>query len=292
MWLPLTLALSPGRHGETGDAGTRSQNTKPSRVTGSPTVMGMGRRNIGPALAKVWNSPFSAHGSTPAGSSASRSRSKRRPARLAGSLRGSRQAMCATRPAPIMSRASLRGLDAPHRKQRRDAGAGELGLAIAADVLQEQVAERHGLHALRHLARDELPHHRLIGLVRAGIGDRQHMQRQAGGLGLRLDQRAPHAVHGDAIEGGVDGGDQPDQLDVIALAQQVQRPGRILARAPAQQCFHADRACIARQPPARSSTCTPLSGLSRLRHLGWRSVCVTSLRPACQCSSIDRRENS
>jgi hypothetical protein len=34
-------------------AGMTSQNTKPSRVKASPTVIGIGRRNIGPALAKV-----------------------------------------------------------------------------------------------------------------------------------------------------------------------------------------------------------------------------------------------
>ena len=46
-----------------------------------------------------------------------------------------------------------RRVDAPQRKQRRDPGAGELGLAIAADVLQEQVAERHGLDAGGRLLR-------------------------------------------------------------------------------------------------------------------------------------------
>ena len=70
----------------------KSQNTKPSRVTVSPTRTAMGERNMGPAQAKVWNSPFSAQGSTPEGNSASRAASKRRPAKLSGSLLGSTQA--------------------------------------------------------------------------------------------------------------------------------------------------------------------------------------------------------
>src|SRR6187200_1917427 len=71
--------------------GMTSQNTKPSRVTISPVLTATGRANIGPAQAKVWNSPFSAQGSTPAGRSASRPRSKRRPAKVLGNLRGSTQ---------------------------------------------------------------------------------------------------------------------------------------------------------------------------------------------------------
>ena len=39
------------------------------------------------------------------------------------------------------------------------------------------------------------------------------MQRQAGGGGLGLEQRAPHSVHGDAVEGLVDGGEQADDLE-------------------------------------------------------------------------------
>src|SRR5262245_46642262 len=49
--------------------GMKSQKTKPSRFTTSPRVTSMGDVNIGPADANVWNSPFSAHGSTSLGSS-------------------------------------------------------------------------------------------------------------------------------------------------------------------------------------------------------------------------------
>jgi hypothetical protein len=39
--------------------------TNPSRSTVSPTLTSIDRLNIGPADAKVWNSPFSPHGSIP-----------------------------------------------------------------------------------------------------------------------------------------------------------------------------------------------------------------------------------
>ena len=50
---------------------SRSQKTKPSRSTTSPRRQSMGCARTGPAVTKVWNSPFSPQGSTPAGSSAS-----------------------------------------------------------------------------------------------------------------------------------------------------------------------------------------------------------------------------
>ena len=194
-----------------------------------------------------------------------------------------------------------RRLDAPQRKQRRDAGAGELGLAIAADVLQEQVAEGHGLDPLRGLPRDERAHDALVLFVRAGIGDRQQMQRQAGGLGLGLDQSAAHAMHGDAVEGGIDGRDQADHAPRLGAdaARAAPRPSpcRVLQLNRVRMGLRPRRErsrdiATPAQPPARSSTCTPCFGLSRRRHLGCRSVRLTSSRPACQCSSTDRRENS
>ena len=70
------------------------------------------------------------------------------------------------------------------------------------------------------------------------MGDRQQAQRQAGRLRLGLDESAPHAVHGDAVERGIDGRDQADHLHILPLPQHVERPGRVLARTPAQQGSH------------------------------------------------------
>ena len=70
------------------DAKRRSAKTKPSRSTTSPTSTAIGRENIGPAETQEWNSPFSPHGSTDAGRSASSGASKARPANDRSSFRG------------------------------------------------------------------------------------------------------------------------------------------------------------------------------------------------------------
>ena len=137
-------------------------------------------RNIGPAQAKVWNSPFSAHGSTPAGRSASRSSIEAPAGEARGQLARIDAGDVGLEPAGDHLARQL-PVSMPHRG---NSGAmpvpASLLLAIAADVLQEQVAERHGLARPRQPAGDERAHDALVVLVGAGIGDRQHMQRQAG----------------------------------------------------------------------------------------------------------------
>ena len=75
-------------------------------VATSPARTRTGCRNAGPSHAKLWNSPFSPQGSTPAGRSRSRASSKARPAKLAGSTLGSTQVRAARWPLATISRAS------------------------------------------------------------------------------------------------------------------------------------------------------------------------------------------
>ena len=126
----------------------------------------------------------------------------------------------------------------PQRKQRRDAGARKLPLAIGADVGQEQIAERHCRNAVRLRLGDEAAHDAFVVGIRTGIGNVDRVQRQARSLCLRLQQRAPHGVHGHAVEGGVDRGEQPGHLVLTASPQHLQAPRRVLARTPAQPRLH------------------------------------------------------
>ena len=120
-----------------------SAKTKPSRTTVSPTTTSMGRANIGPAVTQVWNSPRSPHGSA-------HSRQLGEQGRVEGAAgerrvearAGRRCSAWARRPPSIISPRQRRGRDVPQRKQRRQAGASEPLLAVAAHVLEEQVAER------------------------------------------------------------------------------------------------------------------------------------------------------
>ena len=146
-------------------AGRRRRSRRASRS--APARTSIACANIGPADTQVWNSPFSPHGSTPAGSSASSARSKARPAKCAGSFLGSTQVRCALSPPAIISSASA-AVSRPHNgNSGAMPAAGELRLAVGADVLEEQIAERHGLDAARRLLRHEGAHAGLVGLVRA-----------------------------------------------------------------------------------------------------------------------------
>ncbi|MNH38889.1 hypothetical protein D3C79_999860 [compost metagenome] len=61
---------------------------------------------MGPSKARVWNSPFSPHGSTPAGRAANRVSSNSWPLRLISSFLGSSVQILALKPAAIISCAS------------------------------------------------------------------------------------------------------------------------------------------------------------------------------------------
>ena len=110
----LTLTLSPSalkeRDGERA-SGHRIRSRRGSRPRRPRRAIGVAEHRAG--AAKVWNSPFSAHGSTPAGRSASSAASKRRPAKLSGSFRGSTQVTWASSPPAIISRASVAGVECP-----------------------------------------------------------------------------------------------------------------------------------------------------------------------------------
>ena len=89
-------------------ASTSQKLNRSSRSTTSPRRMSSGCENIGPAKQKLWNSPFSPQGSTPAGRSASRFRSYSRPAKRASSFCVSTQVRTARKPSATICRASSR----------------------------------------------------------------------------------------------------------------------------------------------------------------------------------------
>ena len=82
-------------------------------------------------------------------------------------------------------------------------------------------------------AADHLPHEGLIGLVRAGPWQLDDVERQAEPVGLRVQQLPPNPVHGDASCVGVDGAQEPDDVDRGVLPSAVQRERAVLAGAPA-----------------------------------------------------------
>ncbi len=119
----------------------------------TPLSIGIGCENIGPAYAKVWNSPRSPHGSIVAG----RSREQRRvelAARERSIEHGGFTHVMRARQAARDHLAGERGrVRAEQRKERRQAAASELLLAIPPDVLEEEIAERDVREAVRHVRR-------------------------------------------------------------------------------------------------------------------------------------------
>jgi hypothetical protein len=81
----------------------------------------------------------------------------------------------------------------------------------------------------------DLGHARLVVGVRAGEGQVDLPDGQADGGGLPVEEFLAKAVDGDAAEFFVDGGEQGDDLVLGLLAQEVKRPGAVLASAPTEQ---------------------------------------------------------
>ena len=54
-------------------------------------------------------------------------------------------------------------------------------------------------------------------------------------MGLGLEQRAPHRVHGHAIVSLVDRGEEADDLHVLHLAKDVEGEGAVLPAAPGEE---------------------------------------------------------
>src|SRR5581483_1519841 len=123
----------------------------------------------------------------------------------------------------------------PARKNRLQPRACELRLAIRADVLQKQIAERDGLNSFRHGTRTACTHRRLILLVRARPRQRNGAQWKPRGCGLPFQQFLTKAVHGDSLKLRIDGCEQADDLNLRPLQQQIKRPRAVLAAAPTHQ---------------------------------------------------------
>src|ERR1019366_6115790 len=184
---------------------------KLSRSTRSPGMTGTVRENMGPAKAKVWNSPRSPQGSTSAGRSARRLASKVRPGEeragggggeeagvegTAGERRAERARVNASEMRSQTCRDHLAGefggsdsqVRRPDRKDGLEACAVQLFYAVGADVLAEEVAKSNSIKAISGGASADLGHARLVVGVGAGEGKVDLPERQAHGGGLPVEE--------------------------------------------------------------------------------------------------------
>ncbi len=143
--------------------------------------------------------------------------------------------MRARRPPSSISRNQFSCVPSPEREQGFESGAAQAVFAIAANVFKKEITESDGGDSLLN-GRGAGGRHRLfIDFVAAGPGQGNFPERQAGGVCLRLQQRVARAVHGDALEMRVDGGEQADNFYFAALAEHMESPRTVFAAAPGEK---------------------------------------------------------
>ena len=136
------------------------------------------------------------------------------------------------------------GVAAPQQEHRLEAGSLEFLLPVGPDVGQEQIAERHPGDTLFVGGGDDRGHRRLVLLVAARPRNVGLVQRQVNGLRLSQQQFPAHPMHCDPVRTGVDGADQPDDIDLGLFPQHRQGESAVLAGAPGEQRLRPDHATL------------------------------------------------
>lgn len=104
--------------------------------------------------------------------------------------------------------------------------------AVAANVFEVEVTEGDSADAVGDGVVAGFAHGFFVVCVGAGPGERDDVQGQACGGGLGCEEFAAGAVHGDAIEGGVEGGEEAGDLVFGIALEEVQGPRAVFAAAP------------------------------------------------------------
>ena len=171
----------------------------------------------------------------PAGRRSKRA-SKARPAKAAGSTRGSTQVSVARWPARDHLARQRRGGAAPEREQRDEAGARHPLLAVAADVLEEEVAKGDRLDPVRARRGEGVAP---WPLRRPRWGTATGWARSCSGRPT-ASACASSSVRRTACMATrscvcVHRGEQADHLHVLPAPEDVEGPGAVLAAAPGQE---------------------------------------------------------
>jgi hypothetical protein len=117
---------------------------------------------------------------------------------------------------------------APQGEERLEPRPAQALLAVGADVFEEEIPEGDVGHAFGPRSTEGRGHQRLVVRVRAGPRQQDRPQRETRRRCLRRDQLTTHRMHRHTIGGLVEGGEQPDELDIVLLAKLVQGPGAVL----------------------------------------------------------------
>src|SRR5262249_9394146 len=156
------------------------------------------------------------------------------------------------------------------RKQRHQAGAGEPLLAVFADVVEKQIAERRMREPFADRSRYGAGHRALVDVVGTRRRNRDQPQRRADRRRLRLEDVDAHCMHRRALRSFVDRRQQRSDFDAAALPEHVHRPCTVLARGPGDDRLHRNArgwstaASFAVASPTRGPGTTNSSPCSRM----------------------------
>src|SRR5205085_6917943 len=109
--------------------------------------------------------------------------------------------------------------------------------SIFLDVFEKEIAERHALNLLMLRLGDECFHRCFILSISARVRQIDDVQRKADRLCLSLQQFQSHRVNRNALIELIDSRHESDDFNLALLAQNMQRPGAVLATTPAQKSF-------------------------------------------------------
>ena len=172
------------------------------------------------------------------------------------------------------------GRPQPQRKQRRDAGAVELLLAVGLDILKEQIAEDDVGDALADGAGHGFAHSRLVDRVWAGIGYRHDARRQSRCIQLRPQNLLPHAVDRYPVERLGHRRQRADNIEFTRAPDLVQRERAVLAARPRDQCLRPRLFQLIGAPTVRRRCFGTRAGGTA----GWISLSAPILRSAASAA--------
>jgi hypothetical protein len=138
----------------------------------------------------------------------------------------------------------LSSIELPQREKRFNAGPGQLGLAVAADVFKKKVAKRDVPNAIPVGLRQRCRHRVFVGGVGARPREQNFDQPKAKRISLPFEQLFPNGVHGNPLMRAVYRGKQRHNFEFSLSAQGMKRPSTILTTAPRQPNWGASQNCL------------------------------------------------
>jgi hypothetical protein len=123
----------------------------------------------------------------------------------------------------------------PNGEERGHTDAGEIVLAVGAEVFKKDIAEGDFADTLVAEEAESFFHARFVDGIDALRRDEDFVERQAERLRLPPEKFAANAVHSDAVVAFGHRGEKGDDSKLLLLEHRVQRHSAVFATAPAEE---------------------------------------------------------